>query len=154
MSPPRRAATLTERYDQALRYARDQRLPADQPRPQPTTAWPSENIALLERYQRWLASGGASPAVIHTIYIPMAGHVLGLNLKPHSQFDLAADLDKALHYVRAKQLGPDWTKVCRTALEKFRRFLRHERGQIEIKVQPFQPDSHADGLPAWLMDQL
>ncbi len=154
MSPPRHAATLTERYDQALRYARDQRLPADQPRPQPTTAWPSENIALLERYQRWLASGGASPAVIHTIYIPMAGHVLGLNLKPHSQFDLAADLDKALHYIRAKQLGPDWTKVCRTALEKFRRFLRHERGQIEIKVQPFQPDSHADGLPAWLMDQL
>lgn len=154
MSPPRRAATLTERYDQALRYARDQRLPADQPRPQPTTAWPPENIALLERYQRWLASGGASPAVIHTIYIPMAGHVLGLNLKPHSQFDLVADLDKALHYVRAKQLGPDWTDVCRTALEKFRRFLRHERGQIEIKVQPFEPERHAMGLPAWLMDQL
>ena len=51
--------------------------------PQPTSAWPPENVALLERYRDWLLSGGASPEDDLHIYIPMAGHALGLNLKPH-----------------------------------------------------------------------
>ncbi len=51
MSPPRRAATLTERYDQALRHARDQRLPADQPRPQPTAVWPPDVISRAIMHQ-------------------------------------------------------------------------------------------------------
>jgi hypothetical protein len=82
MSPFRkRMYTMPDRYDQALQYARDRNLPPEAPRPQPTRAWPPENVALLERYAAWLAGGGHSEAVIRTIYIPMAGHVLGLALR-------------------------------------------------------------------------
>jgi hypothetical protein len=66
---------------------------------------------LLERYRDWLVSGGTSPFVVNQLYIPMAGHVLGLNLKPHSQIDLEADLARAMEYVQAKQLSADGS-VC------------------------------------------
>ena len=155
MSPPRsHATTAAARYDEALRYGREQRLPAEAPRPQPTAAWPAENVTLLERYQNWLLTGGASPPVVRILYIPMAGHVLGLNLKPHAQLDLDADLAKAFAYIQAKQLSAEWTDMCRNALAKFRRFLRHERGQLESKIQPYTTDPHTTGLPDWLVAEL
>ena len=61
MSPPRRAATLTERYDQALRYARDQRLPADQPRPQPTPGHPRTSLCWSAISAGWPAAAPAQP---------------------------------------------------------------------------------------------
>lgn len=152
--PPKRVNTMPERYDQALHYARDQRLPPGCPQPQPTKAWPRENVDLLERYAGWLRSGGASENVIRTIYIPMAGHVLGLALKPHPLLDLETDLQPALDYVQAKGVGPDWSDVCRNSLLKFRRFLLHTRGQVEVKYKPYDITPRTAGLPAWLVGEL
>jgi site-specific recombinase XerD len=155
MSPFRqRMLTMAGRYDQALQYARDRDLPPEAPRPRPTDDWPVENVTLLEQYAEWLAGGGHSEAVIRTIYIPMAGHVLGLSLKPHPLLDLEADLPPALAYVQAKGAGPDWTDVCRNALLKFRRFLLHTRGQLEFKAKPYAPAPHTEGLPKWLVEEL
>ncbi len=155
MSPARRRmTTMRERYDQALEYCHDKRLPPDSPRPKPTQDWPPENVKLLEQYAGWLSGGGASEGVIRTIYIPMAGHVLGLFLKPHPQLDLQADLSLALEYVKAKGAGPDWTGVCRNSLAKFRRFLLHTRGQVEVKARPYEPALHTEGLPEWVMKEL
>ena len=89
--PPKQANTMPERYDQSLLYARHAHLPLDFPRPQPTRFWPQENINLLERYAAWLRGGGASEYVIRSIYVPMAGHVLGLTLKSHPLLDLETD---------------------------------------------------------------
>jgi hypothetical protein len=110
------------RFDRALLYAHKGRLPPGYPSPRPTTEWPPENIALLEQYREWLLSSGMSLNVINTIYVPLAGYALGLNFKPHSQLDLESDLNRALDYVQAKQLGAVWTKNSRNALEKFRLF--------------------------------
>lgn len=148
--------SAAERYDDALRRARDGRLSPAAPRPQPTAAWPAENKALLERYQDWLLSGGASPAVVDTLYLPMAGHVLGLNLKPHDQLDPDADLERALDYVRAKRLSAEWTDMCRVALERFRRFLRQQRGALEMSLplRPLNHEHYCAGLPDWLLEPL
>jgi site-specific recombinase XerD len=155
MSPARRRmTTMRERYDQALEYCHDKKLAPEAPRPRFTCDWPPENVDLLERYAQRLSGGGASEAVIRTIYIPMAGHVLGLALKPHPELDLEADLQPALEYIRAKGAGPDWTDVCRCSLDKFRRFLLHTRGQVEVKARPYEPAPHTDGLPAWLVAEL
>jgi site-specific recombinase XerD len=152
MSPARRRMdTMQERYDQALEYCHDKHLPSSAPRPRPTGDWPPENVALLERYAVWLSGGGASEQVIRTIYIPMAGHTLGIALKPHPQLDLESDLQPALDYVIAKGAGPDWIKVSRNSLAKFRRFLIHERGLLEPKKRRKQPDLPIAGLPAWLV---
>lgn len=152
--PRRRMDTLHERYDQALLYARDKNLPPEAPRPRPTKDWPAENVAILEHYGDWLAGGGHSENVIRTIYIPMAGHVLGLFLKPYTQLNLDEDLSPALEYVKAKDVGPDWADVCRVSLEKFRRFLLNERGQLESRIKPFQIALHTQGLPDWLVIEL
>jgi hypothetical protein len=80
----------------------------------------------------------------------MAGHVLGLNPQPSAQFDLDTDLQKAMDYVRAKQLSAEWTDINRNALDKFRRFLLHERGQVESHIHPYNPAPHTEGIPAWL----
>jgi site-specific recombinase XerD len=154
MSPTHRETNNIGRYDQALHYARDHRLPAGFISPRPTKEWPPENIALLDRYVDWLRGGGASEEVIRTIYIPMAGHVLGLNLKPHKLLDLDSDLSQALEYVKAKQMGPDWTDVCRVSLEKFRRFMLNDRGQIQVKYKPFDAVKYAEGLPLWVVREL
>ena len=37
----------------------------------------------LEQYRDWLVAIGAADAVINQHRMPMAGHVLGLKLKPH-----------------------------------------------------------------------
>jgi len=155
MSPMRkRMHAMPERYDQALEYCHDKHLPPDAPRPLPTAHWPPENVALLERYAEWLSGGGHSEAVIRTIYIPMAGHVLGLALKPYPQLDLLTDLQPALEYIQAKGAGPDWSDVCRVSLDKFRRFLLHTRGLIEVKARPYEMLPHTQGLPEWLVTEL
>jgi hypothetical protein len=139
--------STAERYDRALRGAHRSRLPHDYPVPQPTCAWPAENVALLERYHEWLSSSGTSENVLFQVYIPIAGHALGLNLKPHPQLDIDADLERALDYVKAKQTSAQWIKMCRNGLNKFRRFLRHERGQVEVALRPLNRERYCTGLP-------
>ena len=156
MSPNGRyvATSAAERYDQALSYGRDHRLPPAAPRPQPTAAWPAENVALLERYREWLLSGGHSLNVIATLYIPMAGHALGLALKPYPELDLDADLAPALDFVKAKGVSAEWADMCRNALAKFRQFLAHERGYVQVTLRPFNYERYCQGLPDWLVAAL
>lgn len=155
MSPLRRPHSLAEHYDQTLHYTRDHRLPAGHPKPQPTSCWPAENIALYEQYRDWLLQGGASELASKTIYLPSAGHVLGLALKPHAELDLEADFQRALEYVIAKQSGKDWIKASRNGLNKFKRFLRlaHGLGE-ETRITPFDSSRVASGLPVWLVQEL
>ncbi len=148
-------SAAAERYDTALRRGRYDQLPAGTPIPQPTAAWPAENVALLERYQAKLMAGGLSHNCIQQLYIPMAGHVLGLNLKPHPQLDLESDLERAMDFIRAKQLSQVWTRNCRHALNRFRRFLLQERGQlVEVTLGYPNLDHYQQGLPDWLVEQL
>ncbi len=154
MSPKITAITTTEIYDQALKYCRDFRLPPGTPQPGYTSTWLEENIQVLERYREWLSGGGTSPLVIRTYHIPMAGHALSLNHKPSRELDLEKDLQAAMDYILAKGHGPEWTKNCRDSLAKFRRFLLHERGQVECKVTPYAPAPHTEGLPGWLVQEL
>jgi integrase/recombinase XerD len=155
MSRGPRSGSLAERYDQTLRFARDRRLPPEAPRPHPTRVWPSENIRLFEKYATWLLEGGTSEYTSQTIYLPMAGHILGMNLVPHTKIDLEKDLEPALAYVRAKGAGADWLKACRNGLEKFKRFLRLERGLGEIrKSKPFDVAAHTQDFPDWLVSEL
>jgi len=155
MCPPRAATTIAGRYDQNLKYAHDQHIPPEIRRPLPSACWPTENIRLLERYFDWLIQGGAAEHTTNTIYIPVAGHVLGLNLIPYAQIDLEQGLESALDYVRAKGAGADWLQSCRNGLDKFRRFLRQERGLgAAPKVKSFDVSRHIQGLPAWLVSEL
>lgn len=154
MSPPRKAITPAEQYNQALHYARDHNLPPDHPRPRPTSDWPSENVAFLGCYVDWLLDGGTSQLTTRIIHIPMAGHVLGLALKPHDKLDLASDLDPAMDYILTKRLSAAWTKNCRNSLVKFRRFIQQERGIVEPSITPYKPILHSQGLPEWLIREL
>jgi site-specific recombinase XerD len=154
MSPIPKATTAAERYDAVRRRSRDRRLPPGYPTPQPTAAWPAENVALLERYREWLLSGGASEQQTCLLYVPMAGNALGLNLKPHPEIDIDADLERGLDYVKAKRLSAEWIDMCRVALEKFRRFLRQERGLPPSPPRPTDLTLQQEGLPAWLVEQL
>lgn len=152
---PHQATTVTGRYDQALKYARDKKVPPGVKRPAPTSQWPLENVRLLEKYYAWLIGGGTAEHPTHTIYLPMAGHILGLNRVPHEQIDLDTDLEQAMEYVRAKGAGEYWLKACRNGLEKFKRFLRLERGLGEVsKITPFDISAHTQGLPLWLVNEL
>ncbi len=148
------ASSAAARYDAARRGAHDDRLPPGYLPPQPTSAWPVENIALLERFRTWLLSSGTNPDLVNVAYIPMAGNVLGLNLKPHAQLDLEGDLQRALDYVQAKQPGPDWLKLSRNALAQFRAFLRHERGSVTCTFPAFEVAPYLAGLPEWLTTEL
>lgn len=155
MSPMRRPHSLAEHYDQTLRYTHDKRLPPGHPKPQPTAFWPKENIELYERYRNWLLSGGASELASKIIYLSVAGHVLGLSLKPHPELNLETDFQRALEYVIAKQSSPDWIQASRNGLNKFRRFLRLERGLgEESNITPFDSARAAAGLPGWLVEEL
>jgi site-specific recombinase XerD len=157
MSTPR-ANTVAEHYDRTLRYARHKRLPPGYPTPRPTAQWPAEcraeNIALLEHYREWLLSGGHAPDVVDHIYLQMAGHVLGLSLKSYRELDLGADLERALDYIKAKQLSAEWTDINRVSLEKFRRFLRQLRGEWNVRLKPLSFARYTDALPEWLLDPL
>jgi integrase/recombinase XerD len=154
MSPLYIPVTIAEKYDHALHYARDDKLPDDQPRPKPTTAWPPENIQLLEQYVDWLLSGGTSQDITRKLYLPMAGHVLGLFLKPHDQLDIDRDLQPAMDYILAKQLSASWVHSCTVALDRFRRFLYQVRGLADPVAHkaPFTPDT--SGLPTWVAREL
>jgi len=157
MMPPRKAITLTlsERYDQSLLYGRGKHVPEGAPRPLPTCHWPRENVELLERYERWLLGGGVSEMVVGNYHVPMAGHVFGLTLKPHTELDLDHDLDCALEYVKSKGVSAEWIKNCRLSLVKFRRFMRLERGLgEENKETPFDSARVTAGLPVWLVNEL
>lgn len=155
MCPKPTPPTLAEHYDVTLRYVRDQKLPAAAPRHQPTAFWPKENIALYERYRDWLFSGGISVASSKTIYLPAAGFILGLNLKPHHQLNLQDDLEKLMEYSRARDLSRESLKNCRNALNMFRRFLRLEQGLgEEARVKGFDASVYTRGLPVWLVSEL
>jgi site-specific recombinase XerD len=155
MCPTPAVTTAAEAYDRALVYARDKYLPPGTTRPCPTCQWPSENVRLLERYYDWLIAGGTAQQPTRTIYLPVAGYVLGLNPVPHDQINLESDCEKALAYVQAKGVGQDWLKACRNGLEKFRRFLRLERGLGEVsKITPFDVAKYTQGFPTWLVSEL
>ena len=154
MSPVKAPVTIAEKYDHALHYARDKHLPEDQPRPKPISFWPPENIVFLERYYNWVVAGGASQQVIRNTYMPMAGHVLGLFLKPYTELDIHKDLEPAANYIRAKKLSKFWTKLSLSALLRFRRFICQELGipEPEDHKTPFDPDTA--GLPTWVVREL
>lgn len=154
MSPPKKGNTLSEIYDNALRYARDKNLPEHIARPKSSSEWPDGHLQLLARYHYWLESGGASPHTIRLVYLIMAGHILGLNLKPESEINLDSDLKKAMDYVHAKELSRGWTNLNRNAMEKFRRFLMNERGMIDSKITAYDTSLYTVGFPEWLVREL
>ncbi|RIK26644.1 MAG: hypothetical protein DCC52_10090 [Chloroflexi bacterium] len=145
--------TLAERYDLTLKWAHDKRVAHGIPQPQPTHCWPAENVRLFECYHEWLCGGGLSPYVIQRLYLPMAGHVLGL-LKPHAQINLEQDVARAWEYVCAKQLSAEWTDMCRNALDKFRLFLRQQRGAVSVTLRTGSIARYRAGLPEWLVLEL
>jgi site-specific recombinase XerD len=153
--PTPKVFSVAAYYDRSLRYARGKRLPEDAPRPKPTSFWPQENIQLLERFRNWLIEGGNSEQVTNIYHLNMAGHVFGFNLKPHSELDLEKDLDCALEYVKSKQLGASWIMKCRLSLQKFRRYMRLERGLgEESNITPFDVTRVGEGLPPWVVSEL
>ena len=148
------AGPAAQRYDDCRRRSRDKRLPVGYAPPRLTSAWPSENVALLEDYREWLLGGGASPKIVRYLYIPMAGNALGLNLRPHAELDIETDFERALDYVKAKCSSAEWMHMCRVALERFRRFMRQQRGHPEVAVRPLNRERYCQGLPDWVVDQL
>ncbi|MFQ5471081.1 MAG: tyrosine-type recombinase/integrase [Gammaproteobacteria bacterium] len=145
------------RYESVLRNSRKSRLPPGYPEPQPPSVWPAENVDLLERYLAWLVADGAGHTCTMQHYIPMAGHVLGYHLKPHSQLDLQADLERAMDYVLAKKPCAAWANMWRVALRRFHHFLLLERGIEEVEVKEISAVSltqYQEGIPAWLVTQL
>ncbi|MCA9936632.1 MAG: tyrosine-type recombinase/integrase, partial [Anaerolineales bacterium] len=157
MNKTKSPTSAAARYDKALKRAQALHpVPSGCRAPQPTTAWPEENVTLLERYRDWLEAGGAAQSVIDNHRIPMAGHVLGLNLKPHCQLDLDTDLEKALTYIQTKQPSPSWQENCRHSLHWFRRFLLQERGLAEPRGKTIygHAERYQAGLPDWLLAQL
>jgi len=148
------AGPAAQRYDDCRRRSRDKRIPAGYAPPQSTGAWPAENVVLLEQYHEWLLGGGASPRIVHNLYIPMAGNALGLNLRPHAKLDIEMDLELALDYVKAKCTSAEWIDMCRVALERFRRFMRQQRGYPEVGPRTLNRERYCQGLPDWVVDQL
>ena len=150
------STSAAARYDRALsKSLKLNPVPPGCAVPQSTRCWPTENIALLERFRTWLTEIGAADAVINQHRIPMAGHVLGLNLKPHRFLNLAADLEKGMAFIVAKQCSAAWTANCRHSLVWFRRFLQVERGVVVIDNHPVvNVERYQVGLPAWLILQL
>lgn len=102
-----------------------------------------------------MMEGGLSYDCINQVYIPVAGHVLGLNIKPHSQLDLEKDLARAIDFLEAKNLSDVWIKNARHSLNRFRHFLQLERGIIQVSFdEEVNLDHYHTGLPSWLVEQL
>jgi integrase/recombinase XerC len=155
MCPTHSAATLAERYDRAILYAKQGHLPAKARQPLPTSYWPAGNLEFLAGYRDWLLNGGVSEAVTNTYHVVMAGHVLALTLKPHHALDPERDLQCAIQYVKAKRLSQSWTRNCRNSLLIFRRYVRLQRHQAEeLRLSPYNVRAHTHGLPAWLVKGL
>ncbi|CAG0953455.1 Tyrosine recombinase XerC [Anaerolineae bacterium] len=146
--------SAAERYDTALHRARKSRLPENYPLPRPSAEWPPENVTFLEDYRTWLFEGGLSRDVIQHLYIPTVGHVLGLALKPYAQLDLEVDLERVMAYLKAKRSSAEWLHNSGIALEKFRQFLRQQRGQMSLTLRPQGREWYVAGLPDWLVEQL
>jgi site-specific recombinase XerD len=152
---PMQLDAFDERYDLCLQRMYElHHTPPTEQKPLPSKDWPPENVALLLRYGEWLAHGGASVYVIRSSYIPIAGIVLGLAGKPHPQLDLDSDLQPALDFVIALEIGAVRVKVYRNALARFRRFMLHQRGKLEPKIRRKEPVLHTQGLPAWLVEEI
>ena len=159
-------STAAERYDRALHLSLMRHpVPAGCPVPQPTVAWPTDNVALLEAYRTWLVESGAARSTIEQHRIPVAGYVLGLSLKPYSQLDLSAhaleasdgDLGQVLAYLQARGKSQIWLKNCRHSLTWFRRFLRLKQGLVvdpKEQVSDECPAHYRPGLPDWLREQM
>ena len=147
-------ASAAARFDHALRHARKRCNALDRPAPQPSAAWPKENLALLEEYRAWLLGGGTGVCMVDQIYVPTAGYALGLNLKPVAEWDLAADLDRALDYIHARRLSAISTSIRHSAVEKFRHFLRQQRGQRRVVFREPDLSHYQSDLPAWLVEAL
>lgn len=150
------ATTAAARYDRALHKGLKLNPPSPPlVVPQPTCAWSEENVALLEWYRDWLVGIGAAEAVINQHRIPMAGYVLGLNLKPHCQLKLREDLDKAMCFIQARQPSEQGQRNCQHSLNWFRRFLKEERGLVIRDKPSFGNEArYKVGLPDWLIKQL
>jgi len=142
------------RFDYALCHARKRCQAPDRPAPQPSAAWPKENLALLEQYRGWLLGGGTGVGMVDQIYVLTAGYALGLNLKPYPEWDLEADLNRALDYIHARRLSVISTHIRHNALEKFRSFLRQRRGAWDVRLRPVSYARYTDGLPDWLLEPL
>jgi hypothetical protein len=152
ITPERVAA----RYDGTLRRGHHGKFLPGVTKPQFTDTWPKENIALLARYCIWLQEEDSTLNCIEQVYLPMAGHILGLNLKPHTQLNLDTDLEKAMDYIKAKQLSRAWTDNCRRAMNRFCRFLKYERGLLDVTFNDVSVcvKRYQVGLPDWLIEQL
>ncbi len=146
--------TAAARFDHALRHARKRCTAPDRPAPQPSSAWPPANIALLEQYRDWLLGSGTGVAIVDQIYVPTAGYALGLNLKPVSEWDLDADLDRALDYIHARRLSAISTNIRHNGLQRFRRFLYQQRGQQVLRFKAPDLTCYQADLPAWLVEPL
>ena len=110
---------------------------------------------LLERYRDWLVGIGSADSVINQHRIPMAGHILGLSCKPHSQLCLQADFAKAMAFAQARKTSQMWQRNCHHSLNWFRRFLKVERGLVIFDTSSFGDISrYQEGLPEWLIVQL
>lgn len=150
------STTAARRYDRGLHKSLKLNPPPPHVAvPQPTCCWPEENVAFLEQYRAWLVSIGAAAAVINQHRLPMAGHVLGLNLKPHPQISLTNDFAKALCFVQARTTSASWQQNCQHSLNWFRRFVKEARGLV-IRDTPSFGDvaRYQAGLPVWLMEPL
>lgn len=148
--------SAAEWYTAVLKNSRKGKLPPGYPQPQPPATWPPENVALFERYLAWLIADGAGHSCILQYYLPMAGHVLGYHLRPHAQLHLDSDLERALAFLRAKQVSQRGLIMGRHALTRFGRFIQAERG-VDIQPVTFKQANVAqyhEGLPAWLVAQL
>lgn len=90
-----------------------------------------------------------------TIYLPAAGLVLGLNLKPHKRINLGDDLQKAVVFTKLRGVGENKIRVTGHGVEKFRKFLRWKRGLGEpVKIREYDVASRTQGLPKWLVQEL
>jgi integrase/recombinase XerD len=143
------------RFDIHLSRILRETLPEGTTLPCHTSQWPAENVLLLEEFIAWLVEGGAGAHATETVYLPAAGLILGLNLKPHAKINLHEDLQKALVFTRLRQVGPNKLKTTGHGLEKFKRFLRFKRGLGDIvRIRDYDLDLHARGLPDWLIKEL
>jgi len=143
------------RYDLHLSHILGEKLPGDALLPHFTSQWPAENVLLFEEYYAWLKEGGAGPNATETNYLPTAGLILGLNLKPHTRLNLVDDMEKVLVFTRQRQVGANKLKVTGHGMEKFKRFLRWKRGLGEVvRLKTYDVAGHTQGLPEWLVKEL
>ncbi len=131
------------------------KLPVDALHPLPSLCWPEENITLYMKYRTWLFEGGAGYTSASNIYMPIAGHILGLNPVPYPQWDLAKDPEKVLAFARARGGSAFRMRMTGLAMNKFRRFIRLELGMKEApRFKPFATERYIAGFPDWLATEL